>query len=289
MFAELDVLFFMNFLGPFSDSKELHPRYFYKYIPFTKSSFIKDIIYKNTLYFSLPREFHGTDAYDCRAYKIEIKTKQDRLLCIKDGIKTSYPNLPREQRRKMIKQYMQKYGNPEDRFYTKRIERLNSLLTNGFNKERTCIFCVTDSSENIEMWKEYIPNGEGVCIKLDNNIIEEHLNSSPISASNFSPHLFFLRPIDYIDKILQISFRDFVEREPGSVGRTLLYTKFKKFAFEQEYRYIIHECINQRIQFPSEIIKEVTTGPNTSYEQMELLNLWNSSRQSPFIINKKGT
>jgi hypothetical protein len=255
-----------------------YPQYFYKYIPFTKASYIEDILSGNLLYFSLPEEFHENDNYDCRCFNIVIESKLDRQQYINDEIKFDNPNLPQLQKNKYI--------NP-DKKYTDKSKILNRLIKDGFNSYRTGIMCVTDSQESIKMWKEYIPNGEGVCIKLDGWIIYEHLCSIPVSACEITQNFCLLRRVDYVSKPLRISYHDFVVKDPGEVGVALLYTKLKKKEFEQEYRFMIHECINQSIKFPAEIVKEVIAGPNNTDEQMKLINSWNNTRISHFSINKR--
>ena len=220
-----------------------------------------------------------------RALNIVIQNKEDRRQYVNDELKFKHPNISRLKRREFLKSQKNKCKNSDQKIFNDNIEILNRKIKEGFDKERTGILCVTDNSEKIGMWKEYIPNGEGVCIKLDGWIIIKHLHNIPISRSKIDSHLCFFRPVDYIDKPLQISYREFVICDPGKVGITLLYSKLKDKDFEQEYRFVIHECIDQSIQFPSEIVKEVIAGPNNTNDQMELLKLWTNSRSSRFIVN----
>jgi Protein of unknown function (DUF2971) len=262
------------------------PDYLYKYISFGKQKFIEDILKFSRLYFSLPNEFEGTDALDSKTYNIVIKNKEDRRQCIKAEIDAKYSYLSRDQKREMLRVNVRDHKNPDSAFFKERINSLNRIFKESVNDRRVCIFCATNSPDRIEMWKHYIPDGQGVCIKLNIETIIEQLNSLQVSSSPISPHLILLHPVNYVSSPIDVSFSTLKNADQLEVGITLLYTKMSCFEFEQEWRLSIYDCINQSISFPQQFIEEVIVGPNTTNEQMKIITEWNDYRSNPFMISR---
>ena len=277
----------MNFFKPYFDSNTNScPVYLFKYISFDKQKNIEDILILNQLYFSLPSEFSQNDVLDSRTYNIVIKSKEDRRQWIKAEINAKHSALPRFQRKKILRSKVHEHKDPNSLFYRQRIDNLNRIFKERVNKSRVCCFCVTDSPDRTDMWKQYIPSGQGVSIKLNIEIIVKQLATSVISNSNISPHLFYLQPVNYVSSPLEISFCDLLRAEPLSLGITLLYTKLSSFAFEQEWRFSIYDCIDQSIPFPPEFIEEVILGPNVTEAQIKLVEDWDNGRSISFKICK---
>ena len=272
----------MEFLEP---KPESYPTYFYKYIPFTKQEYIKGILVKNRLYFSFSNEFKDNDAYDCRAFDFVVNTKKDREQLIKDDILERYPGMPRREKRDMLRTNMKKFRKPDHPYYSERMESMNRIFKEGTVRSRIGILCLTDSPDRIEMWNAYIPDNQGVSIKLNGPVIVNHLWSTEISSSHFNTHLNWLRNVEYIDEPLEIPWAEERRAEPLITGTTRLYTKLSDFSFEQEWRFTIYNCIEQSIEFPEVIVEEVFYAPNTNEAQKELLIKWNEGRSKPFIIS----
>jgi len=272
----------MKFSKPLLDSIVASPpEHLYKYISFKKQSYIEDIIVHSRLYFSLPSQFRENDAFDTRAYNFVIKGTQDRRQWLKKEIAVNYPHLTRHQKKEMRHINLHEHKDTDSAFYQQRVNRLNQIF-NDVDGQRICIFCVTDSSHRIEMWKQYIPNGEGICIKLNRNVILDALITSNISASVHSSHIFDLRRVEYVTLPREISVSKLMNSDSYLLGTTLLYTKLDSFSFEKEWRFIIPECINQSILFSPDMIEEIVLGPNTTKEQIKLIETWNARRSIPF-------
>lgn len=136
------------------------------------------------------------------------------------------------------------------------------------------------------MWNTYIPNNKGVCIKLNGPAIIRHFSLTKISSSHIRADLSWLRNVNYVSKPLEISWADFVEADPLSAGTTLLYTKLDDFAFEQEWRFAIFDCIKQSIQFSENIVEEVFIAPETTIEQRTLIDEWNKLRKLKYKVTE---
>ncbi len=273
----------MQFLKPKPDT---YPRYFYKYIPFEKRKFIEDILLRNRLYFSFPKEFSGNDAYDCRAYTFVVRSKDDKAALIKEEIRLKYPDLSRSERRKMLRTNMNKFRDAGSAFYKDRMETMNRVFKDGFNESRIAILCVTDSAERPEMWNKYIPSNQGVCIRLNGPLMVNHLWATEISSSHIDSHLNWLRHVSYVQAPVEIPWASFSKSEPLSAGTTLLYTKLDDFSFEREWRFTIYECIEQSIPFPEAIVQEVFIAPGTTEAQRRLIEEWNSCRNLQYTVSE---
>jgi len=121
---------------------------------------------------------------------------------------------------------------------------------------------------------------------LNGPAIVGHLWETEISSSRQSPHLNWLRDVEYVPNPLEIPWAEYREAKPQDVGVTLLYTKLDDFSFEQEWRFTIFDCIKQSIGFPEEIVEEVFFGPNTTDGQKKRLVEWNNSRSLQYAINE---
>lgn len=265
--------------------KVLYPSHLYKFIDFDKESYIKDILLNNSLYFSLPQQFKENDAFDCKSYNIEFQTKRDRLEWLKEVIENNFSKINKNVKRKVLKEMSQKYDDPKSEFYLKGAQKLNDAFKNGYDEQRICILCLTDSQSN-EMWSQYIPTRKGVCIKLNVKKIVQHLFSKSISNNRYSAHLNYLYPIQYIDEPINISFTEIKHIAPLKLTN-LLYYKLSCFATEREWRFIIYECINQSIKFPENIIEEVIFDDYTTGEQIKTIENWNKNHTLPFDISKR--
>ena len=186
----------------------------------------------------------------------------------------------------MLRTNIRQYKDSDSPFFKERMASFNSRMKNTFERTSTCIFCVTDSGKNKEVWERYIPDGQGVCIKLAHSIIAKHLSSIQISSSHISSNLLCCRNVNYIDRPLKIPFNDYVNANPLKRRTTLLYTKLNDFEFEQEWRFVIHECINQSIKFPEDMVVKVILAPYVTDKQFQDIEDWNSQRNRPFTISQ---
>ncbi len=275
----------MEFLKSIPDNPDT-PKYLYKFKSFEYLEHIKDILCKNKLYFSLPSEFKDNDLFDCKFFNIIIKTESDRKEWIESEIKAKHPEKNRSERRRILKLNMSKFKQSSMNFYKERQETLNKIIKNRYDRTNTRILCFSRTYENVEMWKKYIPNGEGVSIKFNTIKLYKYLIDTKTHNSSAVNSFVQLRPVEYFDEPLQFTLTEYRNAIASDSGTTFLYSKDKgKYCFENEWRFVMNECISANVFFPPDLIEEVILSNGINKSQTDLIHKWNSIRSKPFTIN----
>lgn len=260
-----------------------YPESVYRYIDFTKFSYVEDLLKYNSLYFAFPEQF--SDKLDCKLYQIVVSSMDDMEEIMRNETDLRYPEKSDREKADILKDTLLMYPTPEDSFYKTRCENWNKVFKRGEGQERTSVLCLTERPNNSTMWKEYVSSGNGVCVQLSVQSLINFLTTSRISNWQDDETMHWFRNVQYIEGPVIFGVKDLVDAEPGQLGVTFLYTKHKYFSFEEEWRFIIAECINQKITFPEEIIEKVWFGPNTTKENITAVEEWNKQRKRMYEID----
>lgn len=256
----------------------------FKYISFNKLDYIKDILENNTLYFAFPREFKNNDAYDCKTYRITFYREVDCYEYVFDEIIEKNPHQSMFDSYRQYEINIRKHPWFDSKFYNERIEGVNRIFKNSPDEMNLGILCLTIDYKNNKLWYDYCDNFNGVCISLNVETIIHKLMNSPVSAWQEDSSLNYLHKIDYVKNAIEIPYADSKRMDPLEFGIKMVYTKFDKFEYEDERRFIIPQCISQKINFPSELINAVIIGVNASKENREYIFKLHEKRGCDFTI-----
>jgi hypothetical protein len=260
-----------------------YPEYVYRYIDFKKPSYVEDLLRNNSLYFAFPSQF--IDKLDCKLYQILVTSREDMAEILRDEIDYQHQDKSVQEKAQIIEKLILKYPLPDDPYYQTRCETLNKVFKRGEDQERVGVLCLTERPNNTIMWKEYVSSGNGVCVQLSVQSLISFLATNRISNWYDDETMHWFRNIEYIKDPITFYVKDFFNTDPGQLGVTTLYTKHKSFSFEEEWRFIIVNCINQKVTFPEEIIEKVWFGPKTTKENVALVEKWNKQRKRLFEID----
>lgn len=259
----------------------------FRYISFEKLSFIKDVIEDNTLYFAFPKEFRNNDAYDCRTYDITFNREIDCNQSIWDEINAKHPDQDMYERYKQYQLNVRAHPWFDNKFFMERINAFNRIIKDGLDESRLGILCLTPNYDNRRMWQDYCKSFDGVCISLNVDTIIQTLMSSEISSWHGDNNLNYLYRVNYVENSIKIPYLEYKNFDPYMLGIKKIYTKFKKFDYEEERRFIIPECINQKVRFPSDLINAVIIGIRASMTNRAYIeSVWGRRGQDFTIVNQ---
>ena len=123
------------------------------------------------------------------------------------------------------------------------------------------ILCLSATGDNILMWSHYANYHTGICLGFE--------------WSEYTP--FFGRAQEVKYEIDLPTVDVFNTSHHQQVDQIFL-TKFSDWHYEQEWRIIDHDADPSLLQYPSELMKTITFGLNTSPQDRERVREWAESR-----------
>jgi hypothetical protein len=206
-----------------------YPRYIYRYRPI--NAFFDDILLKNSLWFSNPKDFN--DPFDCRVLIDTNNTSNE----IKDFLKRNGVN---EYEATMLATNV--FNQPKE--FDKMV---NEVVEQQISKSGIC--CFSQLHDNILMWSHYSDSHKGVCLKYD--IINDPS--------------FFVFPVIVNYQNQYSTFNYF--REEKQIIDKLIRTKSLDWSYEKEIRIL---KLNQSglITFKREALVEIIFGCKTNSSEI---------------------
>jgi hypothetical protein len=235
------------------------PETSYRYYPKGKIEYFYEFITKGILYFAFPNEFKANDAYDCRTYSL-ITSKDiesDYKLLSSYWKQANYPNMPDDDKESLFNQRVVSYGG-KNQFVIKTIEDLNIDCKDTWDDNRFGILCLTQNRNRIEMWKDkkYGSNYKGCCVELYLSKMLSYLKSKQVSKAREHEVKTICNYVNYVELGPKYNIKEYFNCQ----GEMLFLKLKSKYTYEDEIRIVIPECINQKIDFPIEVINKVIIG-----------------------------
>ena len=202
----------------------------YKYCSYEVG--LNDIILKQSLKFSNPSEYN--DPFDCHESLIKLDLMN---LNFETFIEEQYPNLSRNIKRGLVRDFNSKY------LYKCLLEE----------RKRFKITCFSLSYNNILMWSHYADKHRGICVGFQFH---------PIYHDKF-----ILTPVSYIDKIPLIDGKV----DAYKMIRYWLSIKSNCWVYEKEVRAITKSKNNnsfEYIHYEKDDIKEIIFGCKVSQKEI---------------------
>jgi len=217
-------------------------------------SYTESVLLNNQLYFSSPKNFN--DPIDC---KIEIRYDLGSFESVYskhlDFLIFSKPYLSLTERKNeatiMANRIMKNINNIELR------KKLNEDI---FNKIDNTIGICSFSSiiDSILLWSHYSNSHRGFCLKINYQVLYNELENLFEKSKIIS---YLIKKVNYVDKYLELN--------PYTTDDVLLQiqlftTKMKCWEYENEYRILIPELVNSKINFSENIFDSIYLGANIS-------------------------
>lgn len=222
------------------------PSTVYKYRSWS-DKYHKRFLLEREVFLASPKTFE--DEFDCQSpARFDLLTKQQIYDYFMWSSKKDNPNFTRQQHRKFARYWskVSDVNHPDivKKFMDKSIEEYH---------EHEGILSLTENWNNEEMWKKYGDDGRGICIGYDTKIMFKHLGGGG--------------PVEYCDELPIVMPEPFMEFE--ETLRNRVYTKLRKWEFEEEYRTKkfwpqIASISDRQIQLPIEAFKKIILGDNIS-------------------------
>ncbi len=229
-----------------------YPEILYKYRCWN-NEYHKRFINEREVYMASPDEFE--DKEDCKIpFRFDLLTQQQIKEYCKSSIKSSEPNLNREQRRKkkhlMAKTFKCKKKNEEHQ------KRYFEIFC-----QRTGILSLTAENCSDDMWKKYADDYKGFCIGYHSKNL--------FKAVGGGGDVIYYEETPIILPALNNSLKEVLESDLKQI-----FSKNRKWKFEKEDR--THKSYpknasktDRRIHVPKEVFHAVILGKNMSKEDKE--------------------
>lgn len=133
--------------------------------------------------------------------------------------------------------------------------------------EKAGMLCLTEHRDNILMWSHYADGHRGFCIQLDMPLIKKNLVQ--VTYRHDYP-----------------TFKEFVHLEPNDIVKFLLARKSDEWAYEGEWRVILHaergleEVKSRPVSLPPNSLTGVIFGCNMLESDRDQIRKWVSQRET---------
>jgi hypothetical protein len=221
------------------------PPILYKYASWQKE-YQKRLITHREIFFASARQFN--DPFDSAIQlRWDLETSEEKLSFLKRYIPTEFPDadpnyVDQLARERLNSGWFERMMAPE---------RLKEELEDMYNT--TGHFSVSKVWDSILMWSHYADSHSGFCVGYDAPALDEQLAQLDESSGSL---LFDHRAVQYSPYPLLIPSE--LDDEDFVLKRTHL--KALDWSHEEEWRFIVLEATNLRVQLPPGIIKEVIVG-----------------------------
>lgn len=243
------------------------PEILYKYRSFDERS--RSMLASNQIYIASPLDFN--DPFDCVAQEDMFETYNPESLELLAHLhpSVSSEDITRENTEKLFEAIQQ---HPEIKKII--IERKNAqtefLSKNG-------ILCLSACNNSILMWSHYANYHKGFCIGFKNNLgVHEH----------------FIRQVNYTKDIINdfvsfFLFSQIATREESidNLLKTLIFTKYIDWQYEQEWRMIGAKGLNI---YPEDCLDHIIFGLRMPLEERNTISYILKDRNVKFFEAVKG-
>jgi hypothetical protein len=249
---------FCDFVGPAIGLPfDPEPKFLFKYR--RHDEFSKSWILNDELYLPSPLSFN--DPFDAQImYTFEGDEKQKRRF-LGDFIDIKNPGLRKRQRARMITERVKSISSKENNEYFLQIHK--SLIANS------AVLSLTTKFDDILMFSHYADNHTGYCLKF------RRTAESLLSIAE---------PVIYSETYPKISIINVSSYKTGDFGRQLLYTKSKRWAYEDEWRVTFARATNRVVKSPFQILDSIILACAMKPDQRKEIIDLNKQRSHPVQI-----
>ena len=250
-----------------------YPKYLYKYYQFDIKEHYKDILFRDSLYCSSPKDLN--DPFDCSLNIIFRKHCKGYIKkhLVEEIIPQYIDNFSSDSLK------IKKANSYIDENYHKFDPRVKSnelALQNGYrNKVLSLgVYCLTELNNNVLMWSHYSNKHTGFCVEFNCN---ELVNAILVDAENkrVTP---YLNKVSYKRYYPRISaYKDLVES---------LYIKSFLWRYEKEWRIVYSDYAGQSINLPPNVITAIYMGLEIQPDQKDIIKKIISERQYKIDLYK---
>ncbi len=234
-------------------------KYLYRYRSLAdprSSNYVEQILLRNELYFSPPREFN--DPFDCSPVPSLKSSGKEFHTFLGELTKRRRPDLSRSARRAQVSTIAR------DLARNQRSKEAQEALRADMNKivNETGILCLSAGCDHPLMWSHYADSHRGICLRFQ--------------ASSTTPFFGRAQRVSYQSERPTLNLvRDTIDEK---VQKALL-TKADYWSYEAEWRIIDHDAGPGVRQFPPELLDGVILGARISDTDKQKVLGWLEERQ----------
>ncbi|RCW82520.1 DUF2971 family protein [Halanaerobium sp. DL-01] len=226
-----------------------YPKVLYKYKSFDKNNYTYDMLENGNLYFASAKSFN--DPFDSALpYNFEGINSKKGEIWVKKLINKEFSNLGEDKRIKISEGTQKRIGTPE---HIKKMKK--DIIEKQYDKFG--IHSLSANNKNILMWSHYTNNHKGLCIGINTNkLIDKFLEKANKGI------LLDLLKVEYKNKMPDINFFDSMLDKKSETKDLydLISIKSKDWSYENEYRLVLWDKVNFKMNFGTEIISEIVLG-----------------------------
>lgn len=196
--------------------------YKYRSINETNWNYTLEIILKNSVYFSAPKDFN--DPYETQ-FRVELidKNNINNFKKVVKKMVPKYHNMTNNEAEKDIQDTINKVGL----FRIQEVWWELALKSHQFFSNKIGIYCLSASPDNMLMWGHYSDGHRGVCIEFDDSTENKIFSKSLVK-------------VNYKDTLPLISLKDLLYFD-YSISKSIAMlkvfsTKPKEWKYEKEWR-----------------------------------------------------
>lgn len=229
------------------------PDRLYKFKYWDKNT--SDLLKNNIVFFSSAKFFN--DPFDSTIpIRFDKGSRKETLKNIDDTLKSEYPKMSRNDRRKMAPKIMKEKLGDKDHI------RKQKEYQSNLKYDRFGIYSLTESKDSIVMWSHYTKSHTGICIGFDTQKLLE-----------FRDTIFDkTKDIIYLYKVLYQEEYPFLSRYKMNEDEALiksLIIKSIQWEYEKEWRMILIGDTEKAITLDEGIITEVILGCRMSENHID--------------------
>jgi len=237
------------------NEQNLFPEFLYKYRCWT-DALHKRLLTDGEIYFSSAKNFNDPFDSTIPVRYDKASKKEIRELHFKQ-ISEENPNLIRRERKKLTHKKLEEglYKNPDHlKWFYETQQKIRF--------EKFGIFSLTEVNDSIIMWSHYADSHKGFCVgfNTDNLILFRKNDLLRIEL------VIDLKPVEY-HKIFP--FFNAFNLDMEEIATKSLITKSQDWSYEKEYRLILFENTNRKINLKDGIISKVLLGCRMPEEDKE--------------------
>lgn len=248
------------------------PRYLYRYYSFDEKKHYEDILFKDTLYFSSPKNFN--DPFD-KGLNIKFKGKGKKFITnhlLNEVLPYAYTNFDKEKENR-AKDFIEKNYpafNPNNKSIELLLQQgsINFVLSSG-------VCCFSELNNNILMWSHYAWKHTGFCV----NFNYEELVKSIFKYNKKNNVIIYPHKVIYKKKYPRISGYD--KNQVDS-----LFIKSSLWKYEKEWRFSYSFGDDKKVPLPKSVVSAIYMGLEIEKSNEDIIRKAVSAKQYKIELYK---
>lgn len=249
IFTSFDISKFLNFYK--------YPNYLYRYFSFDSKNYFEDILCKDLLHFSSPKELN--DPFDC-SLNIIFSGRNKRFMkkyLIKKILPIRINNISKDLIRKASAFIDENYQGFDPNIKSNELllqqNNRNYVLSSGVN-------CLSELNNNLLMWSHYSNKHTGFCVEFNCDKLVKAIDDYNKSH----------QVITYLNKIVYKRNYPRISAYKHEMVDSL-FTKSSIWMYEKEWRIVYSEGAGQKINLPPNVITAIYMGLEIQPTQEEII------------------